>query len=70
MVKKDLAEFSSVMQEDTIKAASKVKEKLTVSSVLIILQLVVDFSKGSRGMLNTSMLQFSLSKKLHLKEIL
>lgn len=29
MVKKDLAEFSSVMQEDTIKAASKVKEKLS-----------------------------------------
>jgi len=30
MVKKDLAEFSSVMQEDTVKAAAKVKEKLSV----------------------------------------
>lgn len=29
MVKRDLAEFSSVMQEDTVKAAAKVKEKLS-----------------------------------------
>lgn len=29
MVKRDLVEFSSVMQEDTVKAAAKVKEKLS-----------------------------------------
>lgn len=41
MVKKDLAEFSSVMQEDTVKAAAKVKEKLSVSCQKFLIHLIL-----------------------------